>query len=101
LAAFAARSAVAWSMYLMYIINNPCAAREGSRRLRLLDFKTVGTWRGGKVSPTQRPPLPPRKYCWYAFLLEAESTPGPHCSRKVLCQFQLHHRESNPGPYGL
>ena len=33
---------------------------------------------GGKVfSPTYRPPLPPRKYSWYSFLLEAESTPGP------------------------
>jgi hypothetical protein len=33
---------------------------------------------GGKVvSPTRRPPLPPRKYSWYSFLLEAESTPGP------------------------
>jgi len=56
---------------------------------------------GGKVSPTHRPPLPqeiflvlisvrglvrsalstgplyPRKYSWYSFLLDAESTPGP------------------------
>jgi hypothetical protein len=38
---------------------------------------------GGKVvSPTHRPPLPPRKYSWYSFLLEAESTPGPYCDRK-------------------
>jgi len=29
---------------------------------------------GGKVSSTHRPPLPPRKYSWYLFLLEAEST---------------------------
>jgi hypothetical protein len=33
---------------------------------------------GGKVvSPTHRPPLPPRKDSWYSFLLEAESTSGP------------------------
>ena len=33
---------------------------------------------GGKVvSPTHRLSLPPRKYSWYPFLLEAESTPGP------------------------
>ena len=33
---------------------------------------------GGKVvSPMHRTPLPPRKYSWYSFLLEAESTPGP------------------------
>ena len=32
---------------------------------------------GGKiVSPTHLPPLPPRKYSWYSFLLETESTPG-------------------------
>jgi hypothetical protein len=34
---------------------------------------------GGKVvSPTHRPPLSPRKYSWYSFLLKAESTPGPY-----------------------
>jgi hypothetical protein len=33
---------------------------------------------GGKVvSPKHRPPLPPRKYSWYSFMLEAELTPGP------------------------
>ena len=54
------------------------AGPEGSRRLRLPDFKTIGTHEGGKVvSPTHRSPLPPRKYSWYSFLLEAESTPGP------------------------
>jgi len=36
---------------------------------------------GGKVvSPTHRPAL--LQYCWYSFLLEAESTPGPQCGRK-------------------
>jgi len=29
------------------------------------------------VSLTHRPFLPPRKYHWYSFLLEAECTPGP------------------------
>ena len=33
---------------------------------------------GGKVvNPTHRPPVPPRKYSWYSFPLEAESTLGP------------------------
>jgi hypothetical protein len=32
---------------------------------------------GKVVSPTQRPPLPPRKHPWYSLLLETESTPGP------------------------
>ena len=30
----------------------------------------------------QRPPLPRRKYSWYSFLLETESTPGTWCGRK-------------------
>jgi hypothetical protein len=29
------------------------------------------------VSPTHRPPLIPRKYAWYSFSLEAESTTRP------------------------
>jgi hypothetical protein len=37
---------------------------------------------GTVVSPRHRPPLPPSKYSWYPFLLEAESTPGPYCGRK-------------------
>jgi hypothetical protein len=32
---------------------------------------------GNVVSPTHWPPLPPRKYPWYSFPLEAGSTPGP------------------------
>ena len=60
--------------------------------------------KGGKVvSPTHRPALPPRKYSWYSFLLEAESTPGPQCGQKdyVNEKFQWHHRESNPRPSDL
>jgi hypothetical protein len=38
---------------------------------------------GGKVvSPTNLPPLPPRKYPRHSFLLEAESTPGSWWGRK-------------------
>jgi hypothetical protein len=29
------------------------------------------------VSPTRRLPFTPQENCWYSFLLEAESTPGP------------------------
>ena len=53
---------------------------------------------GGKVvSPTHRLPLPPRKYSWYSFLLEAEWTPGPWCVWKDYDneKFQWHHWESN------
>ena len=55
---------------------------------------------GGKVvNPTHRPPLPPRKYPWYSFLLQAESTPGPQ--DYINEKFQWHHRGSNPRPSGL
>jgi hypothetical protein len=43
---------------------------------------------GRVVSPTHRPPLPPRKYSWYSFLLEAESPPRPQCGRKD-CQWKI------------
>jgi hypothetical protein len=50
---------------------------EGSRKLRFSDYMTSAQ-DGGKVfSFTHRPHLPPRKYSWYSFLLEAESTPEP------------------------
>jgi hypothetical protein len=47
-----------------------------------------------------RPPLSPRKYSWYSFLLEAESSPGPQCGLKnyVNEKFQWHYRELNPRP---
>ena len=51
---------------------------------------------GGKVvSPTHRPPLTPKKYSWYSFLLEAESTPGTQWGRKdyVNEKFQWHRRD--------
>jgi hypothetical protein len=54
---------------------------EGSRKLRFPDFMTTAQDGGKVVSLMHRPPLPPgntpRKYSWYSFLLEAESTPGP------------------------
>jgi len=37
---------------------------------------------GGMASHTHGPPLPPTRYSWYSFLLQAESTPGPLCGRK-------------------
>jgi len=50
---------------------------EGSRSLRLPDFKQSAHEGGKFVSPTHRPPLHPRKYSWYSFPLEAKSTTGP------------------------
>jgi len=49
---------------------------EGSRKLRFPDFMTMAQDGGKVVSLTHQLPLP-RKYSWYSFLLEAESTPGP------------------------
>ena len=50
---------------------------EGSRKLKFPDFMTTAQDGGNVVGLTYRPPLPPWKYIWYSFLLEAESTPGP------------------------
>jgi hypothetical protein len=50
---------------------------EGSRKLRFPDFMTTAQDGCKVVSLTHRPPLPPRKYSWYSFLLEAESTTVP------------------------
>ena len=49
---------------------------EGSRKLRFPDVMTTARDGGMIVSLTHRPPLPSRKYTWYSFLLETESTPG-------------------------
>jgi len=48
---------------------------EGSRKLRLPDFVT--TAQDGDSQPYAPAAFTPRKYSWYSFLLEAESTPGP------------------------
>jgi hypothetical protein len=50
---------------------------EGCRRLRLSYFKTTGTLRWPGCQPYAPAAFTHRKYSWYLFLLEAESTPGP------------------------
>ena len=55
---------------------------EGSRKLRFPDFMTTAQDGVKVVSLTHRPLFTPRKYSWYSFLLEAESTSGPQCDRK-------------------
>jgi hypothetical protein len=47
---------------------------EGSRKLRFLDFMTTAQDGGKAYTPAD---FTPRKYAWYSFLLEAESTAGP------------------------
>ena len=50
---------------------------RGFQEVKVPDYVTM-TQDGGKVvSLTHRPLFTPRKYSWYSFLLEAESTPGP------------------------
>jgi hypothetical protein len=49
---------------------------EGSRQLRFPDFMTTAQWWSG-CQPYPPAAFAPRKYSWYSFLLEAESTPGP------------------------
>jgi len=49
---------------------------EGSMKLRLPDFM-ITAQDGGRLSALRTGCLTPRKYSWYSFLLEAESTPGP------------------------
>ena len=50
---------------------------EGSRELRFPDYMIMAQNGGKVVSPKHRPFFTPRRYSWYSFLLEAESTPGP------------------------
>jgi hypothetical protein len=50
---------------------------EGSWKLKLPDFKTVGTWRWQGCQHYAPAAFTPREYSWYSFLLEAESTPWP------------------------
>ena len=54
---------------------------EGSRRLEIPNFKSRHM-KVVRLSALCTGRLYPRKYSWYSFLLEAESTPGPYCGRK-------------------
>ena len=49
---------------------------KGSRKLRFPDFVTTAQ-DGGRLSALRTGRLYAKKYSWYSFLLEAESTPGP------------------------
>ena len=62
-------------------------SREGSRRLRLPDFKTVSTWRWKGCQPYALVAF--SWYSWYSFLLEAESTPGPLVRLEGSCQWKI------------
>jgi hypothetical protein len=51
---------------------------RGLRKLRFPDYMTTAQDSGKVVSlAVRKAAFTPRKYSWYSFLLEAESTPGP------------------------
>jgi hypothetical protein len=56
---------------------------EVARSFRLPDFKTIGTVIWEVCQPYAPAASNPRKYPWFSFLLEAESTPGPQCGRLI------------------
>jgi hypothetical protein len=81
----------------------PWTGPEVSRGLRLPDFRQSAREGGKVVSCTNWLPLHPRKYSWYSFLFEAESTPRLQCNQRdyVRQKFQLQHWESNLQPSSL
>jgi hypothetical protein len=48
---------------------------EGSRRLRLPDFKIINTWSDKVVSSMHLQVLPSSKHSWYSFLLKVNPLP--------------------------
>jgi len=69
---------------------------ESSRKLSFPHYLTMAQDGGQPYSPAA---FTPRKYSWYSFLLEAESTPGLWCVQKdyINEKFQWHQVESNQG----
>jgi hypothetical protein len=60
-----------------------CGGPKGYEMLRLPHFLYGRLTDGGEVvSLTHWLPFTPQEDTWYSSLLEAESTPGPQCSRK-------------------
>ena len=55
---------------------------RGFQEVKVPRIRDNGTgWRYG-CQPHAPAAFTPRKYSWYAFLLETVSTPGPYCDRK-------------------
>jgi hypothetical protein len=57
---------------------------EGFRRLRLPDFKTIGTWRWQGCQPYAPAAFTPRKYSWYSFLLGLSRPQGHSATGRIM-----------------
>jgi hypothetical protein len=55
---------------------------DRSKRLSLLKFIHSLYMKVERLSALRSGHLYPKKYFWYSFLLEAESTTGPQCGQK-------------------
>ena len=62
---------------------------EGSRKLRFPDFMTTAQNGGKGKLPYAPAAFTPRKYTWYSFLLEAESTPRAIVRPEELCHWKI------------
>jgi hypothetical protein len=70
---------IAAKQYLYRLITGPEVERGSGSSI-----SRPSALEGGKVaSHRYRPSLLSRKYSWYLFLVEGESTPRPECGRKV------------------
>ena len=71
-------------------LSNPCTCLNSSCWIQGVEARRFpDNWHmtvAKVVRPTHRPPLPPREYSWYSFLLEAESTSGAIVRPEGLCQ---------------
>jgi hypothetical protein len=63
-----------WKSIPYSVLDRPLRFQE----VEASKFQDSRHMKAGKVvSPTHRSTLPPRKYSWYSFLLQAELTKGP------------------------